>query len=127
MRAVTVEVDSMSGVAGFIRQNDRVDILVTIDIPDITATTTSTKIITNVIAENIQVLAVGETIGTSTSEDGTDTTTTYTTITLVAAPEIAERIVFAQAEGRISLILRSVTDEVTEKDTPVDRSDVEGW
>jgi pilus assembly protein CpaB len=125
MRAVSVLVDDVTGVAGYIHNNDHVDVLVTIDVRD-SQNGNSAKTITTLVAENIQVLAAGATIADTLTEDGA-TSIEYTTVTLLADPETARRIVFAAQEGRVTLILRSVTDESTPGGSSIDRYDVEGW
>jgi len=110
MRAFTISVDSVSGVAGFLRRDDLVDILATMDLPPEQPepgakadSGTSYERATVMVAENIRILAAGSSL--SGTSDGS-----YTTVTLLATPEQAERIVFAMAEGRLTLLLRSVTD-----------------
>lgn len=127
MRAVSIAVDSVSGVAGYIHNNDHVDVLVTIDVRDPQAQSQgSNKIVTTLVAEDIQVLAAGETIADTLTEDGAQSSG-YNTVTLLADPETARHIVFAAQEGRITLILRSVTDESKPGGSSIDRYDVEGW
>lgn len=128
MRALTVEVDTMSGVAGYLRQNDRVDVLVTMGaLPDDEAAPAADgepkgRTATAVVAENIQVLAAGATIADK-NEDGA--AAGYGSVTLLAAPDEARRIVFACQEGRLTLLLRSVTDEAQDHGEAIDRDNVE--
>ncbi|NLF80329.1 MAG: Flp pilus assembly protein CpaB, partial [Clostridia bacterium] len=127
MRAVSVAVDSVSGVSGYIHNNDHVDVLVTIDVRDPQAQSQgSNKVITTVVAEDIQVLAAGATIADTLTEDGAQSSS-YNTVTLLADPETARQIVFAAQEGRITLILRSVTDQGKPGGSSIDRYDVEVW
>ncbi len=112
MRALTISVDSVSGVGGFLRRDDLVDILVTIDLPVEQAEGSAEESekrenATLPVAENIRVLAAGDSLAGS-GEGGEDA---YSTVTLLATAEQAQKIVFAMAEGRLTLLLRSVTDE----------------
>ncbi len=124
-RALSVAVNSVSGVAGFIRQNDRVDVLVTLDVPqqdkavDMSANQQTSLATTMMVAENIRVLAVGKNLAAATGEEST---AAYDTVTLLADDvEIAEKITFASGQGQICLLLRAVTDQQQSETLPVDK------
>ena len=127
MRAVSVAVDSVSGIGGFVRQNDCVDVMVTIDIEKNSENTAEDKETDNVmttmlVAENIKVLAVGTSVSACTEETGCS----YENIILMADPADAAKIIFAAAEGRICLLLRSVTDESNNDSRTVTRDSMGG-
>jgi pilus assembly protein CpaB len=103
MRAIAVRVDDVVGVAGFIHADDRVDVLVTLR-----PTTPGAQSTTKVFLQNVKVLAVGQEVDNG---DKTRLHATQATVaTLLVSPQDAERLVMAQAEGRIMLTLRSWTD-----------------
>jgi pilus assembly protein CpaB len=106
MRAVSVRVDEVIGVAGFVLAETRVDVLVTIAPP-----ADNRERITRVVLQNILVLAAGQAI--EQTADGKPMTVTV--ITLLVTPEQAETLTLAANEGRIQLALRGVLDleEVT--------------
>ena len=108
MRAISIEVDPVTGVSGYIRQGDRVDVYVTANTK--TAGSAAADVpMCFAIAENLDVLAVGTTIAdSSTSESGT---IEYLTVTLMAEPKTAQTLAYAEAQGEIHLSLRSATDE----------------
>lgn len=103
MRAVTVPIDAVSGVAGFVTPGDVVDVLLTRQIPGDGAS--SEDKMTTVVLDNVQVLAVD----LRTGEQNTDATESKTA-TLMVHPEGAQRIALATQIGRLSLALRNVED-----------------
>lgn len=108
MRAVSVKVDEVIGVAGFVTPGTRVDVLVTMA-PGVDKQTN----VTRVILQNIQTLAAGQTV----QRDVEGKPQTVTVITLLVTPEQAERLTLASSDGRIQLALRNTLD-VTETRTP---------
>jgi pilus assembly protein CpaB len=111
MRAVSVKVDEVIGVAGFVLADTRVDVLVTLS-----ARTESTPPTTRVILQNVRVLSAGQTY----QRDDEGTPISVAVITLLVTPEQAERLTLAANEGRIQLALRNTLD-VAEVDTPGSR------
>jgi pilus assembly protein CpaB len=99
MRAVSVKVDEVIGVAGFVLPGTRVDVLVTLRASGNEATT-------QVILQNIPALAAGE----STQPDAQGKPHEVTVITLLVTPEQAENLILAANEGRIQLALRNTLD-----------------
>jgi pilus assembly protein CpaB len=105
MRAVSVRVDEVVQVAGFVTAKTRVDVLVTLDAGD------GGSAVTRLILQNVPVLAAGQTV----ERDREGTPVTVSVITLLVSPEDAERLTLAATQGRIQLALRSMMDmgEVT--------------
>ena len=101
MRAVSVKVDEVIGVAGFVLPGTRVDVLVTVT-PDEDQEVSITK----QVLQNVQVLAAGESI----EKDREGKPKTVTVITLLVAPEDAEKLTLAATEGQIQLALRNTLD-----------------
>ena len=111
MRAVTVAVSSTSGVAGFVFPGDRVDIVLTQEVPgggDGPPLKASETII-----RNIRVLATDQRL-TAAGADGKPEVKNFSSITLEATPKIAEKIAVAQTIGTMSLSLRSIADNNAE-------------
>jgi pilus assembly protein CpaB len=102
MRAVSVKVDEVIGVAGFVLPGTRVDVLVTVT-PDEEQQVSLTK----QVLQNVQVLAAGESI----EKDREGKPKTVTVITLLVTPEDAEKLTLAATEGQIQLALRNTLDE----------------
>jgi len=97
MRAVTVGVNVVSGVGGFILPKTRVDVLVTVTMGD-----RSTK----TILQNVEVLAVDQTYN-----QDSDDPVTVKSVTLLVTPEEAEQLSLAANEGVLQLSLRSGADD----------------
>lgn len=103
MRALSVRVDEVVSVAGFVVPGTRVDVLLTIQPPG--ASENQTK----VILQNVQTLAAGQQI--QRDKDGKPQTVTV--ITLLVTPEQAEKLTLAANQGRIQLALRNTMDTLT--------------
>lgn len=102
-RAITVAVTEVTGVAGFIKAGDYVDIVHMFDTKDIPAPTTRTML------QNILVLAVDrETeagINESGAKDKKEAVKTMT-VTLAVTPDEAAQVTLAEEKGKIRLTLR---------------------
>ncbi len=112
MRAVSVKVDEVIGVAGFVLPGTRVDVLVTLN-----PTSEPEAAATRVILQNVQTLAAGQTI--QRDQDGTPQTVTV--ITLLVTPDQAQKLTLASTKGRIQLALRNTLD-MEEVDTTAIRA-----
>jgi pilus assembly protein CpaB len=106
MRAVTVRVNEMVGVAGFVLPGLRVDVLVTGRPPDATS-----LMMTSTVLQNILVLSAGQTI----QPDQRGNAINAPTVTLLVSPDQAETLTLAGNEGRIQLVLRNGSDQNIEK------------
>ena len=98
-RAVTVRVNDVLGVAGFLLPGNRVDILAT-------RQEDNQRPQTETILEDIKVLAVDQTANTEE-----DKPIVVRTVTVEADPKEAERLVLASEEGSVQLVLRNPTDD----------------
>jgi len=105
MRAVSVRVNEVIGVAGYVLPGNRVDILATASPTDTHSDTT-----TKVILANVQVL----TSGTRMEQDQEKgKPMQVTVVTLLVYPDQAERLALASTEGKIQLALRNPLDKGT--------------
>lgn len=114
-RAMSVKINSVIGISGFIYPNHRVDVLVTIK-PK-TGKTGGT--ITKVVLENILVLAVGTSLGEGDKKDKSKHGASV--ITLEVTPEEGEQLALATNKGTIQLALRNFVDTeevITRGSTP---------
>ena len=103
MRAVSVRVNEVIGVAGYVLPGNRVDILATASPTDAHQDT-----ITKVILANVQVL----TSGTRMEQDQEKgKPMQVTVVTLLVFPDQAERLALASTEGKIQLALRNPLDK----------------
>jgi pilus assembly protein CpaB len=112
MRAISVKVNDVIGVAGFIQPGSRVDLMVTMRRREDSVTRT--------VASNVQVMSAGtrQEQQKQPLPDAKSATAT-TVVTLMVAPGDAERIALAQSEGQIMLVLRNPLDGDTTTTTGV--------
>src|ERR1019366_8408415 len=103
MRAISVRVNDVVGVAGFVLPGMRVDVLVT-GKPNNRADTE-----TQTVLQNITVLSAGQT----TQTDGKSQPIVTPVVTLLVSPAEAESLTLSNVEGKIQLVLRNSTDQAT--------------
>ena len=122
MRAVSVAVSAVTTAGGFVKVDDHVDI---IRVGEAGGGGPGS----NVILENVRVLAVGSSMDGSPGTDEADTSGTQAanpgTVTVELTPHQANLLASADYEGQLALTLRSRTDrapiaqEATGPETPV--------
>jgi len=100
-RAVTIPVNNVSGVAGFILPGDFVDCIVTIDPP-----AADSQTVTALVAANIRVLASGQYTLNESEE-----VLIVDTLTLDVPVESVSAIIQASERGSLRLVLRSVAED----------------
>ena len=99
-RAMSVKVDDVIGVAGFIKPADHVDVMVTIEPPGGKQGNSVSKM----ILENVKVLAAG----TQMERKGKDEEPKQVqVITVEVEVEEAEKLALASTQGRLRLALRN--------------------
>jgi len=103
-RAVTVAVNEVAGVAGFITPGNKVDVVLTTPIPG-----SPNETISKIVLQNVPVLATGQIA--QEQKDGKPVV--VPTVTLDLTPEEAENLVLAANKGPLQLLLRNFAD--TEK------------
>ena len=97
-RGVSVRVDDVISIAGFVVPGTRVDVMVTLDQGE--------NPVTKVILQNISVLTSGQVIEQTANGEPI----LVTVITMLVTPEQAEELVLAATRGRIQLALRNTLD-----------------
>ena len=100
-RAVSVRVNEIIGVAGFVLPRTRVDILVSIN-PQGDKARAASKL----ILQNVEVLAAGQ----KTERDADGKPQTVNVITLLVDPTDSEKLTLASHEGELQLALRNSLD-----------------
>ena len=105
LRAVSVRVNEVIGVAGYVLPGTRVDVVATVSPSGQGSDMTSKVILTNV-----QVLAAGTKIDRETDKNKP---IPVSVVTLLVNPEEAERLTLASTEGKIQLALRNPLDKAT--------------
>jgi pilus assembly protein CpaB len=117
MRAVSVRVNDVVGVAGFVLPGMRVDVLVTGRPPNFNGTITSTAL------QNIVVLTAGTVLQPESRGQAINTPV----VTLLVTPEQAEILTLAGNEGRIQLVLRNGSDQASQKTPGLDTRELYGF
>jgi pilus assembly protein CpaB len=102
-RAVSVQVNEVISVAGFVAPGTHVDVLLT----GRPSTAGAQDAMTTTVLENVEVLAAGQEM--QQNPDG-GKPRTVTAITLLVTPEEAQKLTLASSEGHIQLALRNPLD-----------------
>jgi len=103
MRAVSVRVNDVIGVAGYVLPGTRVDVVATVN-----PTNQQTEITSKVVLTNVLVLAAGTRIERDVEDDKP---ISVSVVTLLVDPADAERLTLASTEGKIQLALRNPLDK----------------
>lgn len=98
-RAITVEVNDITGVAGFIKKGNYIDVVASLMF-DIGNTKTAKTIL---LLQNVMVLSTN----TSLKDQKAGS---YTNITLAVTPDEAVKLFYAQTNGKLTAILRPVLE-----------------
>jgi len=102
-RALSVQVNEVISVAGFVGPGTHVDVLLT----GRPTTAGVQDAMTTTVLENVEVLAAGQEL--QQNPDG-GKPRTVTVITLLVSPDEAQKLTLASSEGRIQLALRNPMD-----------------
>lgn len=109
-RAMAIEVNTESGVAGFLQPNNFVDVIVTIK-PD--EEVDGAKWVTETILQGIKVLAVDSNLGTNEEQEKEKQNRARRlkpSVTLEVTLEEAEKLALSTSRGELHLVLRSDVD-----------------
>jgi pilus assembly protein CpaB len=101
MRAVSVPVDEVSDIAGFVLPHTHVDILVALSGDP----ATENKPFSKIVLQNVEVLAVAQEV-----EKKKDEPELVKVITVLVTPQDAERLSLATRQGTLRLAMRNYTD-----------------
>ena len=102
MRALSVKVNEVIGVAGYVVPGTRVDVIVTL------SQSGQTDSMTRVVVSDVEVLTAGTRMDAAKARDGQPISASV--VTLLVTPDDAERIALAANEGSIMLTLRNPLD-----------------
>ncbi|UCG51301.1 MAG: Flp pilus assembly protein CpaB [Candidatus Latescibacterota bacterium] len=100
MRAMSLDVNDVTGVSGFVLPGDRVDVLVTVD-----NAAGSNVAVTKTILQDLEVLAAGVKTETKGNKH-----ITVQTVTVLVDPEGAEKLALGVHQGQVHLALRNPVD-----------------
>jgi len=113
MRAITVKVNEIAGVAGFTLPGSYVDLVLNIQ-------ENQTQIISKILYQHILVLAVAQ---DAVSTDATKPKI-VNSVTLETTPAQAEKIDLARSVGSLTLLLRNDTDQIPVITNGVNKSEI---
>lgn len=114
-RAMTVKVDDVIGVAGFLQPGTMVDVLTVIEPA---GNTSSGNPISKIVLQNVKVLASGQNLDKPKDQREPDA---VKAVTLQVTPEQAEKLALASSEGKLRLMLRNTVDQDDEQTQGVDK------
>jgi len=115
-RAMTVKVDDVVGISGFVMPGTLVDVVVVIDPEEKGAQAQGP--ISKIVLQNIKVLANGQNIDKPENQRDANS---VKAVTLQVTPEQAEKLALASSEGRLQLVMRNSIDQGDEQTTGVDK------
>ena len=105
LRAVSVKVNEVIGVAGYVLPGTHVDVVATVN-----PTQNATDVTSKVILTNVLVLAAGTKIEQGEKDKKP---IAVSVVTMLVDPQQAERLTLASTEGKIQLALRNPLDTAT--------------
>jgi pilus assembly protein CpaB len=114
-RAMTVKVDDVVGISGFVMPGTLVDVVVTIDPAERSGMDDP---ISKIVLQNIKVLANGQNID---KPDDQREANSVKAVTLLVTPEQAEKLALAATEGKLQLVMRNSIDQGDEETTGVNK------
>ncbi len=115
-RAVTVPVDSVSSVCGFIKPGSKIDVVLTATeeklglVTGQAAKETGSRVVSSVILQNVSVIATDRDYDLQSASSG------YGTMTLSLPTKAAIMMIQARTMGQVTYMLRNVRDTKTEQD-----------
>lgn len=119
-RAFAIKVDVSSGVSGFLRPGDRVDVYWTGRIPGNDPNLPQGDV-TKLIETGVRLIAIDQTANSETTD-----ATIARTVTVAATPQQVAALAQAQSTGRLSLSLMSNTDDTVAEAIEVDQRSLLG-
>ncbi|MEY8882024.1 Flp pilus assembly protein CpaB [Donghicola sp. XS_ASV15] len=117
MRAFTIKVDVTSGVSGFLRPGDRVDVYWTGAVRAGDALGIASGDFTKMIESGVQIIAIDQTTSFSTSDAAI-----ARTVTVSASPRQVATLAQAQSTGALSLSLLGARDDSVAQSIEVDQN-----
>jgi pilus assembly protein CpaB len=120
-RAMTVKVDDVVGISGFIMPGTLVDVVVVIHPEDKVAQQQGP--ISKIVLQNIKVLANGQNIDKPENQRDANS---VKAVTLQVTPEQAEKLALASSEGKLQLVMRNSIDQDDEQTTGIDKQKLLG-
>src|SRR3546814_9365193 len=121
MRAVTIRVNDVAGVAGFVLPGDRVDVLLTRDRTGGEGGNVANNLITDVLLQNVKVLGIDQ-----DANQEKDKPSVAKAVTLEVSPQQAQKLALASQLGSLALMLRNLGDAEQEMVKQITTSEPSG-
>ncbi|MBB4186191.1 pilus assembly protein CpaB [Sinorhizobium terangae] len=118
MKAVSIRVNDVLGVAGFVRPSDRVDVLLTRGIRNSNG---GEQTYVDVLLQGVKVLAVDQ-----TADERKDEPSVVKTVTFEVTTDEAQRLTLGATIGTLSLALRNIASSNVEQTRPITVADLGG-
>ncbi|PDT50295.1 Flp pilus assembly protein CpaB [Sinorhizobium fredii] len=118
MKAVSIRVNDVLGVAGFVRPADRVDVLLT---RVVRRQNGSDQTYVDVLLQGVKVLAVDQ-----TADERKDEPSIVKTVTFEVTTDEAQRLTLGASIGTLSLTLRNIASSNVEQTRPITVADLGG-
>lgn len=115
-RAMTVKVDDVIGVAGFLRPGAMCDVLTVIEQAGEVG---RRNFISKIVIQNVKVLASGQNIDKPKDQREAEQ---VKAVTLQVTPDQAEKLALASTEGKLRLVMRNSIDQGDEQTEGVDKN-----
>ncbi len=109
LRAMTVRVDEINSISGFLQPKDKVDLFLSFGV--------GAKQQILPLIQRLNVIATG--VQTMVDKSSGGTTRNFSTITVHVSPEDGQRITLAQQVGKLTAMLRNPDDEAPVSETPM--------
>ncbi|MCW0000977.1 Flp pilus assembly protein CpaB [Pararhizobium sp. YC-54] len=119
MKAVSIRVNDVLGVAGFVRPSDRVDVLLTRVVRN--RQNNSEQTFVDVLLQGVKVLAVDQ-----SADERKDEPVVVKTVTFEVTTEEAQRLTLGANIGTLSLALRNISSATAEQTRPITVADLGG-
>jgi pilus assembly protein CpaB len=116
-RAMTVKVDDVVGISGFIMPGTLVDVVVVMDPGD----KSTQDPISKIVLQNIKVLANGQNIDKPENQRDANS---VKAVSLLVSPDQAEKLALASSEGKLQLVMRNSIDQGDEKTQGVNKREL---
>ncbi|MBZ9792427.1 Flp pilus assembly protein CpaB [Rhizobium sp. 3T7] len=118
MKAVSIRVNDVLGVAGFVRPSDRVDVLLT---RIVRGQAGNDQTFVDVLLQGVKVLAVDQ-----TADERKDEPSVVKTVTFEVTTDEAQRLTLGASIGTLSLALRNIASSSVEQTRPITVADLGG-
>ncbi|THK35406.1 Flp pilus assembly protein CpaB [Ensifer sp. MPMI2T] len=118
MKAISIRVNDVLGVAGFVRPSDRVDVLLT---RVVRQQNNSEQTYVDVLLQGVKVLAVDQ-----TADERKDEPSVVKTVTFEVTTDEAQRLTLGSTIGTLSLALRNIASSNVEQTRPITIADLGG-